>query len=140
MPSVFCVKGRINTGSLKATVNSKCCKTDLCNDQPMPALQKQSANEKKCCANSGCSETVTCEGDEDRCMNGSVYIHAFQMSLKGCASRSICDGLIPLHQHFNMTADVQCCEGNLCNGLSNAARSTDLLIMLGSLLSFIYLL
>ncbi|XP_036448239.1 lymphocyte antigen 6D-like isoform X2 [Colossoma macropomum] len=71
LPSVFCVTGRINTGFLKATINSKCCKTDLCNDKAVPALPKQPPNGKKCCANDDCSETVTCEGDEDHCIKGT---------------------------------------------------------------------
>ncbi|KAL6483698.1 hypothetical protein MHYP_G00085700 [Metynnis hypsauchen] len=116
VPSVFCVTGRINAGFLKATVNSRCCKTDLCNDQVLPVLPKQAPNGKKCCANNVCSETVKCEGDEDRCINGSVPLNfPSKTSLNGCASKSICDGLISLRPYFNFTADVKCCEGNLCN-------------------------
>ncbi|KAL7864059.1 hypothetical protein AOLI_G00154790 [Acnodon oligacanthus] len=73
LPSVFCVTGRINAGFLKASVNSRCCKTDLCNDQVLPALPTQAPNGKTCCSNNDCSETVKCNGDEDRCINGSAH-------------------------------------------------------------------
>ncbi|KAL6483700.1 hypothetical protein MHYP_G00085720 [Metynnis hypsauchen] len=144
LPSVFCVTGRINAGFLKATVNTRCCKTDLCNDQVLPVLPKQAPNGKKCCANNECSETVKCEGDEDRCINGSVplnvpsLLYVSKASLNGCASKSICDGLISLRQFFNFTADVKCCEGNLCN--TAISINLSLLIMLGSLLTSILFL
>ncbi|KAL6483697.1 hypothetical protein MHYP_G00085690 [Metynnis hypsauchen] len=141
VPSVFCVTGKINAGFLKATVNSRCCKTDLCNDQVLPVLPKQAPNGKKCCANNDCSETVTCEGDEDRCINGSVVLHVpfvSKASLKGCSSKSVCDGLVSIKRHFNFTADVKCCEGNLCN--TAISINLGLLIMLGSLLTSILFL
>ncbi|XP_036447700.1 phospholipase A2 inhibitor LNF2-like [Colossoma macropomum] len=136
-PSVLCVTGRINAGFLKATVNSKCCQTDLCNDQVVPALPKQFPNGKKCCANHDCSKTVNCEGDEDRCINGSVIPYV-KVSLKGCASKSICDGLVSITRHFNVTADVKCCKGNLCN--TAISINLSLLFMLGSLLASILFL
>ncbi|XP_036447481.1 phospholipase A2 inhibitor CNF-like [Colossoma macropomum] len=141
LPSVFCVTGGINTGFLRATINSKCCKTDLCNDKALPVLPKQAPNGKKCCANNDCSETVKCEGDEDRCIKGSVPsgIPLFsKASLKGCASKSICDGLVPITQELNITADIKCCEGNLCN--TAISINLGLLIMLGSLLTSILFL
>ncbi|XP_017537028.1 phospholipase A2 inhibitor CNF-like [Pygocentrus nattereri] len=115
LPSVFCAKGRINTGFLSATINSKCCKTDLCNDKALPALPKQPPNGKKCCTNDNCSETVSCEGDEDHCIKGTAVPFVFRASLKGCASKSICERLKSILEHFNMMADIKCCKGNLCN-------------------------
>ncbi|KAL6483699.1 hypothetical protein MHYP_G00085710 [Metynnis hypsauchen] len=136
-PSVFCVTGRINAGFLKATINSKCCQTDLCNDHVVPALPEQFPNGKKCCGNNDCSKIVRCEGDEDHCINGSV-IPFVKVSLKGCASKSICDGLVSITHHFNMTGDIKCCEGNLCN--TAISINLSLLIMLGSQLTSILFL
>ncbi|KAL7859149.1 hypothetical protein SRHO_G00142960 [Serrasalmus rhombeus] len=141
LPPAFCVTGRINTGFLKATVNSRCCKTDRCNGQVLPVLPKQAPSGKKCCANSDCSETVKCEGDEDHCIKGSVPLDVpflSKASLNGCASKSICDGLISLRQFFNVTADIKCCKGNLCN--TAISINLGLLIMLGSLLTSILFL
>ncbi|XP_036448318.1 phospholipase A2 inhibitor CNF-like [Colossoma macropomum] len=141
--SVFCVTGGINAGFLRATINSKCCKTDLCNDKALPVLPNQAPNGKKCCTNNDCSETVKCVGDEDHCINGSVPFVPFvplfsKASLQGCASKSICDGLVSISQQFNITADIKCCEGNLCN--TAISISLGLLIMLGSLLTSILFL
>ncbi|XP_036448130.1 phospholipase A2 inhibitor CNF-like [Colossoma macropomum] len=141
LPSVVCVTGGINTGFLRGTINSKCCKTDLCNDKALPVLPNQAPNGKKCCTNTNCSETVKCVGDEDRCFNGSVPLgvpFVNKTSLQGCASKSICDGFVSITQQFNITADIKCCEGNLCN--TAISINLGLLIMLGSLLTSILFL
>ncbi|XP_072552240.1 phospholipase A2 inhibitor PIP-like [Salminus brasiliensis] len=142
IPSLLCVSGRLNLGVIKATLNSKCCKTELCNNQTVPALPKQPRNGKKCCLNSDCSETVSCEGDEDRCINGTVTVNNFKVAARGCASRSICEGLISITHNFNL-AGIKCCEGNLCNTANSMALTSSvmginlhLLIMLGSLFPF----
>ncbi|XP_066528938.1 phospholipase A2 inhibitor CNF-like [Hoplias malabaricus] len=137
MPSMFCVKGSINLGPLQGTINTKCCQTDLCNTQSAPALPKQPANGKKCCANNNCSETVNCVGDEDRCINGSVS-YVVKSSVNGCASKSICDGLLSITDLFSITKDVKCCEGNLCNSAEGV--NVSLVIMVCSLLSSVLFL
>ncbi|KAI4895214.1 hypothetical protein NFI96_030166 [Prochilodus magdalenae] len=63
-----CVTGSLNLGMMKVSVNSKCCSTDLCNRQDIPALPT-TPNGKMCytCAGEDCLETMNCEGDEDLC-------------------------------------------------------------------------
>ncbi|KAI4891492.1 hypothetical protein NFI96_018199, partial [Prochilodus magdalenae] len=118
LPPLICVKGRINTGLIKATINSKCCQTDNCNNQELPALPIQGRNGKKCCANSNCSKKVFCEGDEDHCIDASVVPVIFEVNIKGCVSKGICDGLVPISNFFSFPAKVlKCCKGNLCNRL-----------------------
>ncbi|KAI4879259.1 hypothetical protein NFI96_003947 [Prochilodus magdalenae] len=66
-----CVNGSLNLGTLKTTINTKCCNTDLCNNQTLPALPFGSTNRKKCytCTKNDCTRTLNCEGDEDRCVS-----------------------------------------------------------------------
>ncbi|KAL7859154.1 hypothetical protein SRHO_G00143010 [Serrasalmus rhombeus] len=124
-----CVSGSRNLGLLKMTVNSKCCSTDLCNSNKLPALPKGSPNGKKCyaCTDDDCSTTVSCEGDEDQCVSIRVT-SGVQLKMKGCMSRSLCtmDKWSP--QTTEVIEDVSCCEGDLCNGAEGVKLS--LLIML----------
>ncbi|KAL6483754.1 hypothetical protein MHYP_G00086260 [Metynnis hypsauchen] len=66
-----CVSGNINLGFMKMTFSSKCCSTDLCNSQKVPALPQQPPNGMKCytCSHRDCSGTVSCEGDEHHCIS-----------------------------------------------------------------------
>ncbi|KAF5904185.1 urokinase plasminogen activator surface receptor-like, partial [Clarias magur] len=68
-----CASGSMNLGLMKMTINSKCCKTDDCNSQTLPALPRQAPNGKMCytCEGDSCSTTVNCEGNEDRCISAT---------------------------------------------------------------------
>ncbi|KAK3547195.1 hypothetical protein QTP86_017564, partial [Hemibagrus guttatus] len=68
-----CISGSMNLGVTKVVHSSKCCKTDFCNSETLPALSKQVSNGKKCytCGSDGCSEIMNCEGNEDRCVSAS---------------------------------------------------------------------
>ncbi|KAL7859138.1 hypothetical protein SRHO_G00142850 [Serrasalmus rhombeus] len=130
-----CDTGSLNLGALKMTVNSKCCSTDLCNSQKVPALPKGSPNGKKCytCADAdkNCLETLSCEGSEDHCLSATVNTAGLKLTMKGCASRSFCTADSSSMQEAGINGDWSCCEGNLCN--SAAGVQLSLLMLLSSL-------
>ncbi|KAI4891291.1 hypothetical protein NFI96_030830 [Prochilodus magdalenae] len=76
-----CVNGSLNLGFVKTTINTKCCNTDLCNNQTVPALAFGAPNGKKCftCINNDCRGTVNCAGDEDRCISSEVQCYMCQI-------------------------------------------------------------
>ncbi|XP_035377631.1 urokinase plasminogen activator surface receptor-like [Electrophorus electricus] len=115
IPPTLCISGRVNVGLLKLTANSKCCDTDQCNKQVVPALPNQPPNGKKCCNTRDCSDTVNCEGDEDHCFSATVVLYSVNATVSGCATKSVCEGLLPLMHTTNVITDVKCCEGDLCN-------------------------
>uniref|UniRef100_A0A3B1KAW7 Snake toxin/toxin-like domain-containing protein n=1 Tax=Astyanax mexicanus TaxID=7994 RepID=A0A3B1KAW7_ASTMX len=133
-----CVSGSMNLGAMKISVNTKCCSTDLCNSQSVPALPRGSPNGRKCytCDNNDCTGIVDCEGDEDHCVNikssaGNVMVTLKAVSAKVCVMevRGACSTA-------GVSESVNCCQGNLCNGAESVNLSLFLLI-LGPLVSFI---
>ncbi|KAF4078462.1 hypothetical protein AMELA_G00199400 [Ameiurus melas] len=126
-----CVSGSMNLGAMKIFNNAKCCKTDLCNAETAP---KQAPNGRTCysCDANSCSETVNCEGSEDRCISAS---EDKTMSVKGCVSKSLCV-VSESSMSGIVISNMQCCEGNLCNGAENFTLS--FLLMIVPLLSSIF--
>ncbi|KAM9445387.1 urokinase plasminogen activator surface receptor-like [Clarias gariepinus] len=92
-------------------------------------------NGKKChfCVGDNCLGTLHCEGIEDRCITYIGVLTGKEVSVKGCASKSVCDLVTrPNFIGMNMTQremTVKCCEGNLCN----SAESIPLSFLLMSL-------
>ncbi|XP_029105363.1 urokinase plasminogen activator surface receptor-like [Scleropages formosus] len=69
-----CISGSINFGILRATVNTKCCSTDLCNNQSTPALAQNSPNGKQCFScdlNNDCTSVINCLGNENNCITAT---------------------------------------------------------------------
>ncbi|XP_036448127.1 uncharacterized protein LOC118822905 [Colossoma macropomum] len=130
-----CVNGSINLGLLKMAFNSKCCSTDLCNSQLVPALPQGSPNGKRCCADKHCTRTMSCEGDEDHCVSATATAGGVQVTMKGCASRGFCTAHPSDIEEAGIAGDVSCCEGDLCNSAERVKLS--LLIMLVPLISSI---
>ncbi|TSL61118.1 Urokinase plasminogen activator surface receptor [Bagarius yarrelli] len=134
----LCATGSINLGSMKVINNAKCCKTDFCNSETLSAVSKQAPTGRMCytCGNNSCSERMTCEGNEDRCITASVQQGGSTVSMKGCASKGFCvsTGSSSV-QGFGMSK-VECCKGNLCNG----AESFTLLMLESLLLMMVPLL
>ncbi|KAL7864070.1 hypothetical protein AOLI_G00154900 [Acnodon oligacanthus] len=112
-----CVAGSLNLGVVNVAINSICCSTAFCNSQKVPALPQQPANGMKCytCAENGCTETMSCKGDEDRCISATVIADGVQTTMKGCVSRSLCTAEARSMQTAGVTGSVNCCEGDLCN-------------------------
>ncbi|XP_062872164.1 urokinase plasminogen activator surface receptor-like [Trichomycterus rosablanca] len=126
----------INYGLVKVATVVKCCTTDLCNtDSPAD----QSANGKTCytCESNDCLKTLNCEGSEDRCITATVEQGGNKVSVKGCASKNICDAVSGISQQGIAISKLTCCEGNMCNGAETFTLS--FLILLVPLLSSILL-
>ncbi|KAF7696310.1 urokinase plasminogen activator surface receptor-like [Silurus meridionalis] len=132
-----CISGSMNLGKMKVTNNGKCCSTPLCNTEKLPALQRQSVNGRMCytCDDKGCYGTVNCEGDEDRCISLTVQQGSNALSMKGCVSKSFCVASGSASTPGLGVSNIQCCDGNLCNGAESYKLS--FLLMLVPLLSSI---
>ncbi|XP_048023143.1 urokinase plasminogen activator surface receptor-like [Megalobrama amblycephala] len=107
-----CPSGSMNFGFIKLTTS--CCDTDECNvrDARDPS---NIPNGRKCysCDIQSCSNKLICTGDEDHCITATGTFGGRSMVVKGCASKSVCDGI-----QFDLgVASVSCCEGNLCNSV-----------------------
>ncbi|MCI4387803.1 hypothetical protein PGIGA_G00078460 [Pangasianodon gigas] len=133
----LCASGSLNLGTVKVTSNSKCCSTNLCNTETLPALPQQAPNGRMCytCDTNSCSVKVSCEGDEDRCISASVQQGSNTVSMKGCVSKSLCIASASSSVPGLGISKVQCCEGNLCNGAESFTLS--FLLMIVPLLSSI---
>ncbi|XP_026776152.3 urokinase plasminogen activator surface receptor [Pangasianodon hypophthalmus] len=133
----LCTSGSLNVGTLKLTSNAKCCSTDLCNSETLQALPAQASNGRMCysCDGTSCSGTVSCEGVEDRCFTASVQQGNSSVSFKGCVSKNICVAAASTSILGFSLSNVQCCEGNLCNGAESFTLS--FLLMIVPLLSSI---
>ncbi|KAL7864065.1 hypothetical protein AOLI_G00154850 [Acnodon oligacanthus] len=129
-----CVSGSMNLGVMKMTMKTECCTTDLCNRQFPAVLAFGSPNGKKCytCTDNECRATVSCEGDEDRCISATATAGGVQVAMKGCVSRNFCTGDASSMEAAGITGSVSCCEGNLCNSAEGVKLS--LLIMLTPLI------
>uniref|UniRef100_A0A672HWU7 UPAR/Ly6 domain-containing protein n=1 Tax=Salarias fasciatus TaxID=181472 RepID=A0A672HWU7_SALFA len=88
-PQDMCFQGSLNLGISKAAWTTKCCSTDLCNDQPAPDPSRSDPNGKKCftCDGQQCTKTLKCLGNEDYCI--STTGNRIKMPAKGCASQLI---------------------------------------------------
>uniref|UniRef100_A0A3B4D155 UPAR/Ly6 domain-containing protein n=1 Tax=Pygocentrus nattereri TaxID=42514 RepID=A0A3B4D155_PYGNA len=130
-----CANGSLNLGDVKMTVHTQCCTTDRCNSQIPAALPFGSPNGKTCytCVNDDCRGTVSCEGDQDRCVSTTVTAGNTQVTGKGCVSRSLCTADSSSMKAAGVTGSVSCCEGDLCNTAEGVKLS--LLIMVAPLIS-----
>ncbi|KAK2824884.1 hypothetical protein Q7C36_018811 [Tachysurus vachellii] len=111
-----CVNASMNIGVVKIANNTKCCKTNLCNNETLPAMPQQSINGRKCytCNDVDCFQTLYCEGAEDRCITATVAQGSNIMRMKGCTTNNICNTTF-FRAHGLILTDVECCEGNFCN-------------------------
>ncbi|XP_076146537.1 ly6/PLAUR domain-containing protein 3-like [Alosa pseudoharengus] len=118
-----CMVGSFNVGMMKTVINSKCCTKDNCNIGAVEA-STGGPNGKEChtCIGSDCSSKLKCEGVEDRCLIAKLDGGGEKMTVKGCASKSICTGQMK-DQLGQALGDMTCCEGNLCNGDKSKTRS-----------------
>ncbi|XP_076840548.1 urokinase plasminogen activator surface receptor-like [Brachyhypopomus gauderio] len=131
-----CVNGSLSTGFFNQTFSTKCCSTDLCNRQSVPALPAQFPNGRSCyicdILGKNCSEIMGCEGNQHYCITATVETAGKKMTIKGCSSKSYCTGAALRLQMAGSSSDVKCCAGDLCNSAVSVRMS---LLMLTPLLS-----
>ncbi|XP_062394889.1 phospholipase A2 inhibitor and Ly6/PLAUR domain-containing protein-like [Sardina pilchardus] len=135
-----CFNGSLNLGSTaRITLSTSCCNTDSCNTGTPAAVANNSANGRQCfsCGLIGCSSTLQCVGNEDRCITASVVVAGLSTTLKGCATSNVCSGDFT-SQLESTAVDLSCCEGNLCNSTWSAGHSV--LLLFWTLLSVLLLL
>ncbi|XP_053547221.1 phospholipase A2 inhibitor and Ly6/PLAUR domain-containing protein [Bombina bombina] len=93
------VKGSISNPYMKVRVSSSCCSTDNCTPTT-PTLPTYSSQQNGLTCRSCISatsdwcytqETVSCTGDEDRCILQSTNLAGTKTAVRGCATKSICD-------------------------------------------------
>ncbi|MED6262066.1 hypothetical protein ATANTOWER_013982 [Ataeniobius toweri] len=116
-----CLEHSINFGVSRTVQKTTCCSTELCNNQ-FPDY-KSIPNGKKCfsCDGQSCTSTLNCEEDENYCIKATVNSEGQTLTLKGCASKSMCsDQATSLMKQFNGT-QFSCCQGNYCNSASTAS-------------------
>ncbi|GAA6086899.1 urokinase plasminogen activator surface receptor-like isoform X1 [Tachysurus ichikawai] len=110
----LCSPETVNLGELVATTNAMCCNTALCNNETLPVPVP---NGRICytCFNNNCTQTVNCGGNEDRCITGTGSRLDITATMKGCVGKSFCSNFQSFFSEGDITANVQCCDGNLCN-------------------------
>ncbi|XP_074539300.1 neuromast-expressed gpi-anchored lymphocyte antigen 6 [Halichoeres trimaculatus] len=126
-----CVEGSINFGLARTEMRSKCCSTDLCNDESFNATAiAPRPNGKKCyaCTAPGhCTEILDCLGTEDHCVSSAMKVGDETLTMKGCASEQIC--VNPVSQITgSIDGGIDCCKGHLCNSASGAGAIFPLLL------------
>ncbi|XP_036393959.1 urokinase plasminogen activator surface receptor-like [Megalops cyprinoides] len=94
------------------------------------ALPDGSPNGKQCftCQGTDCTHTLKCVGSEDRCVKASMIVHGQTLTVKGCASQTVCAGCLNA-QLGNTVVDMSCCEGDLCNNARRIGQSVLLLLV-----------
>ncbi|KAF3691777.1 Urokinase plasminogen activator surface receptor [Channa argus] len=130
-----CIGGSINYGAYRTAVTTKCCTTELCNNQPPADPNRSKPNGKKCftCNNQTCTAALDCEGDEDYCISATVAAVGQEMTVKGCVSKSVCSNEVSAWLKGSMQAQMSCCQGDFCNSASSIRAG--LLLLLAPLIS-----
>ncbi|XP_066575299.1 urokinase plasminogen activator surface receptor [Amia ocellicauda] len=124
IPVKTCVKSggcgepvSVNLGNTRTTVASKCCTSDLCNSEDVPAYGDTTPNGLQCysCEGEDCSKPLKCLGVEKRCFSVTDKSTGHEVPVKGCGSPYVCteEGRVILEQMLGGT--IKCCEGQLCN-------------------------
>lgn len=131
---VECITASLNFGISQTVINNKCCSQDLCNSQNAPVPSKKSPNGKQCytCIGEDCSGTLNCLEDEDSCISTKVELGSTKVTMKGCASKSLCSGTTSAELP-GMSFKLNCCDGNLCNNAQSMGFS--LLLLMAAMLS-----
>ncbi|XP_056142448.1 urokinase plasminogen activator surface receptor-like [Lampris incognitus] len=124
-----CEKGSVSYGWGRAVINSTCCSTDRCNNNNAPKPGVLSANGKKCYVynDQNITDILSCVGNEDCCVSATVMTEGRKISVKGCASRSMCSGSGSA-QMTGVLSDIRCCQADLCNSAGGVGVSLLLLV------------
>ncbi|XP_056586597.1 lymphocyte antigen 6B-like [Triplophysa dalaica] len=121
-----CFNGSINYGITRSALTMKCCNTDLCNSRDVSDTSSNTPNGKQCyyCENDSCFNKLNCLGSEDHCIEVKANSESTSETLKGCASKTLCDAVSQIPQY----GGYSCCQGNLCNSAKSITQN--LLILL----------
>ncbi|XP_018966241.1 sperm acrosome membrane-associated protein 4-like [Cyprinus carpio] len=106
-------------------MTSRCCNSDLCN------ITTDLSNGMKCytCSATNCLNTLACKGDESQCITATAELVGTNTTLKGCASKSVCDNSALLQQQMPNIRNVSCCVGHLCNNGQSLTQGALLLLV-----------
>ncbi|KAL4597407.1 urokinase plasminogen activator surface receptor-like isoform X1 [Arapaima gigas] len=125
-----CVSGSISLLGVRTTLNTNCCSTDLCNSQTLPEWPQNSLNGRQCyaCNTTSCLAVLNCSGNEDRCITVMATVLGTRVMVKGCVSPEICSGAMS-QLGLNASAEINCCQGNLCNDARRIIQNILLLLV-----------
>ncbi|XP_028299416.1 extracellular matrix protein A-like [Gouania willdenowi] len=111
----------VDLGRYARFTSAECCDTHNCNFQTLPSpTPPQSDNGLRCflCDSGSCSFIVTCQGEEDRCFQGTDMMGNPR---RGCATANVCqpariDGKLPFFDDLGeLQGGTTCCDTDLCN-------------------------
>ncbi|XP_053547096.1 phospholipase A2 inhibitor gamma subunit B-like [Bombina bombina] len=94
-------KGSISNPIMKVKFSSSCCGTDNCTPTaptlPTGSSQPNGLTCRSCVSATSdwcyTEDTMSCTGDEDRCILQSTNLAGTKTAIRGCATKSICDSL-----------------------------------------------
>uniref|UniRef100_A0A673AVW0 Neuromast-expressed gpi-anchored lymphocyte antigen 6 n=1 Tax=Sphaeramia orbicularis TaxID=375764 RepID=A0A673AVW0_9TELE len=130
-PASLCVEGSINLGTLRAASTTKCCSTNLCNDQLAPEPAEPRPNGKKCFGCDGtefCNQTLDCVDDEDNCFTNIGFV---KVTTKGCITKEFCQKTHLAELSYEHNKGMTCCQGDYCNRADSTGSSLLLLVATG---------
>ncbi|KAK2874067.1 hypothetical protein Q8A67_021220 [Cirrhinus molitorella] len=128
--TAVCSNESVNVVQIGMT--SKCCDSDLCNNDA-----QDSPNKMMCyyCTDKNCSNTLGCKGDERQCITVTAESDEnTTTTFKGCASKSVCDNTELLQQQqllqlIGKIKSASCCGENLCNSVQSLTQGAVLLLV-----------
>ncbi|XP_055035410.2 phospholipase A2 inhibitor and Ly6/PLAUR domain-containing protein-like [Misgurnus anguillicaudatus] len=132
-----CISGSVNLGAISSVTSTQCCNTDLCNSKDAPVYSSKTPNGKQCyyCDDAtSCLNKLNCSGEDDHCITAIATNGSLSVTVKGCASKSLCDAA-PVFQVPQMHLKISCCQGSLCNGAKSVTQN--LLFLLWPLFFYI---
>ncbi|XP_048476493.1 urokinase plasminogen activator surface receptor-like [Rhincodon typus] len=111
---------------MSASMTEICCQTNLCNNQTITEEANTTSNGLECytCPLFGACEdptrTVKCAGAQTWCFHSSITFSSLAFTIKGCASRTMCQNPDVLKDYGVQTQqDFFCCQGSGCNRRSS---------------------
>uniref|UniRef100_A0A673AV23 Neuromast-expressed gpi-anchored lymphocyte antigen 6 n=1 Tax=Sphaeramia orbicularis TaxID=375764 RepID=A0A673AV23_9TELE len=129
IPASHCVEASLNVGKYRTAFTTKCCTTDLCNDQLAPGNILYLLNGKKCigCDGTGfCNWNVDCVDNEDHCFTNTVVNNII---IQGCASEEYCLKTQIAELPSHISTEMTCCQGDYCNRADSTGGSLLLLVV-----------